>query len=108
MNYIYYSPEKFGLKQIAELDFSSGCYEFDLTVVWQDGDGRLWYGDDSGCSCPAPFEGTGLNDLTPIKSAHEFNEHLKARQKPDVLGLTYVNDSERLAVVAKVREALAS
>lgn len=53
----YYDPEKCGLKKVAELDFSSGMYEFNLTVVWTHGDEKKFYwASDSGCSCPSPFE----------------------------------------------------
>jgi hypothetical protein len=53
----YYYPEKSGLEKVAELDFSSGIYEFDLTVVWTHGDEKKFYwASDSGCSCPSPFE----------------------------------------------------
>ena len=104
MSSIYYAPEKFGLSEIGELDFSSGSYEFDYTVVWKDQDGRLWYGEDSGCSCPSPFESLGVSDLTPIDSAATFDAHLKARQTERYSG--YVNDAERRDLVAKVREAL--
>jgi hypothetical protein len=52
----YYSPEKWGLKTVAECEFSDMDYQFDLRVVWQDEKGRLYTARDSGCSCPAPFE----------------------------------------------------
>ena len=36
-------------------------------MIWQHKDGRLFYGQDSGCSCPSPFENfNSLADLTPI------------------------------------------
>ena len=47
---IYYSPEKFGLTQIASIDYSTGSYEFDDRIVWQDASGKLWTDRDSGCS----------------------------------------------------------
>lgn len=64
MSDVYYSPEKFGLETVAELDLAQESYSFDLLVVWkQTATGRLLFGTDSGCSCPAPFEGVGLEDL---------------------------------------------
>lgn len=75
---IYDAPEKFGLTTIGEIDYSTGCYEFDLTVVWRDAPGQLYYGDDSGCSCPSPFEGQGMDDLTPCTPA-ELQAHLQKR-----------------------------
>jgi len=47
---IYYNPEKFGLKVVAEIDYSSGCYQFDLRIVWEDNNGNLLTARDSGCS----------------------------------------------------------
>lgn len=55
MNSIYYSPEKLGMAQVAELD-TAGAYEFDMVVLWRGHDGKLWAAQDSGCSCPTPFE----------------------------------------------------
>lgn len=63
MSDIYYSPEKFGLTVVAEWDFSDKSYCFDKRVVWRNMQGELVTARDSGCSCPAPFEGVGLNDL---------------------------------------------
>ncbi len=78
---LYYAPEKFGLTTIGEVDFSSGDYCFDYTVVWQrQEDGAFLFGDDAGCSCPSPFEDTGLNDLTVAKGIGEIITHLGTRQ----------------------------
>lgn len=64
---IYYSPELFGVRPIGEIDDPDACYSFDYLVVWQHEDGRLFYGTDSGCSCPSPFEDvTSIDELTPI------------------------------------------
>lgn len=35
---IYYDPEKFGLTTVGEIDWSTGSYEFDLTVVKAEAD----------------------------------------------------------------------
>lgn len=56
MHDVYYQPEKFGLTPVAEIDYSSGSYEFDIRVVWQHSSGLLFTARDSGCSCPSPFE----------------------------------------------------
>lgn len=75
MENIYYSPEKHGLTIAAEVDFGGSC-EFDMYVVWKDKDGLLYFGHDSGCSCPSPFDDTadihGLERITsvdPVRSA---------------------------------------
>lgn len=81
---IYYSPEKFGLATIGEIDWSSGSWEFDYTVVWQrESDGRFVYAEDSGCSCPSPFENTGVDELVvlPKRGGLEaFKAHCDQRQ----------------------------
>ena len=63
MSNIYYYPEKYGLESVGEIQFSEPCYDFDFGVLWRDNNGKYYYGRDSGCSCPSPFEDTGLNDL---------------------------------------------
>lgn len=77
---LYSHPEALGLEVIDDIDFSSGEYEFDMTVVWKLPDGTFAYADDSGCSCPAPFEDIGLADLTHLTSLAEFKTHLEYRQ----------------------------
>jgi hypothetical protein len=52
----YYNPEKLGLTQVAEVEYSSGSYEFDTRVVWRTEGGALVTARDGGCSCPTPFE----------------------------------------------------
>ena len=52
---IYYSPEDFGLKVFAMAE-KEPDYDFSMFVVWVDGEGMLFYAEDSGCSCPSPFE----------------------------------------------------
>ena len=71
----YYYPEKHGLTTVFQADGSSGFYEFELFVVWQDKDGKLWWATDSGCSCPLPFEDVnGFHDLddSDVLEAFDF------------------------------------
>lgn len=54
---IYYHPEQYGLTLFGEVEWSDGCYQFDTTAVWKrDLDGAFFMAEDSGCSCPSPFE----------------------------------------------------
>lgn len=78
MNDVYYSPEKFGLTPLGDIDFSDGCYQFDLTAVWRDATGKLLWADDAGCSCPSPFESVGIDDLSTGTPA-ELQAHLEKR-----------------------------
>jgi hypothetical protein len=67
---VYYDPEKFGLVTVGEVEWGDACYSFDLTVVWRrTADGQLLYASDMGCSCPSPFDSTGVDDLTPVTVA---------------------------------------
>lgn len=61
----YYNPEEHGLRIVGAVEFSSGAYEFDTFVVWQDmEDGKLLYAADSGCSCPIPFQDVAFVEAT--------------------------------------------
>lgn len=64
---VYRSPEKFGLKILEESDIGAG-YEFNRFVVFSDLEtGELFCAQDSGCSCPSPFEDlVSRDDLTRI------------------------------------------
>lgn len=86
---VYYSPEKWGLSVVAEIDYSSGSYEFDYRVVWKDDTGKLWTARDSGCSCPTPFdECHSLDDLDVFRWEdieaevnRDYREHRTAAEK---------------------------
>lgn len=94
MNNIYYDPEKFGLTIIGDIEWGSGCYEFDQTVVFRKQDGSLAYAEDSGCSCPCPFDYMGVDDLTPVTVA-ELQAHLEERSKSNWNG-------DRAAEIAEI------
>lgn len=53
----YYSPEKCGLILIDSYDRDNESYQFNLVGLWKDiATGGYYIGEDSGCSCPTPFE----------------------------------------------------
>lgn len=61
---VYYYPEDYGLQLVGEFEWTEPCYSFDMLVVWKERDGRYWIGEDSGCSCPSPFDFiTDVNEL---------------------------------------------
>ena len=67
---VYYDPESFGLEIVAELEYSSGSYEFDTRVVWKDKKHKEFFTmRDSGCSCPTPFEDYNLSNLDKLDLA---------------------------------------
>lgn len=77
---LYYQPEKNGFTLLGEVDFSDGCYQFDLLIVLQDNvTGRLYYAEDSGCSCPSPFESVTREELAPASGADEIRSRLDYR-----------------------------
>lgn len=94
----YNDPEDFGLRIIACIDLSDGYYQFDYFVVWEEIEtGRLFYGEDSGCSCPAPFEDVkSIADLTPVGSHDEILSRAEYRLED-----TYY-DSEKVRVQEEI------
>ncbi len=88
MNDIYYEPGAFGLEQVAMIDFSSGSYEFNYLVAWRHTEtGRIGWASDYGCSCPSPFEGYDLRDLTWVDDTPEswamLEDRIKSLHSPD-------------------------
>ena len=67
MSDAYNNPEHFGLVILKEYDVG-GSYEFDKFVFWKRLlDGQVFYAEDSGCSCPSPFENlNGFEGLIPL------------------------------------------
>lgn len=66
MSELYYHPEEHGLELLISVD-TAGDWEFDITAIFQDPEtGKTYWGHDSGCSCPYPFEGQGRDDLQPL------------------------------------------
>jgi hypothetical protein len=57
MSGIYYDPEQYGLTTVGEISFDDGSWQFDMGVVWWHPERHVFfYAEDSGCSCPSPFE----------------------------------------------------
>lgn len=87
---VYYNPEQFGLEQVAQIDYSDGCYCFDYRVVWRHTETRTLYSArDSGCSCPTPFE-----DFHKIEDLQEFGngEWIIREAKEEASGDWYHGD----------------
>jgi hypothetical protein len=63
----YYTDGALGLHKLAEINDPNECWSFDDFVLWQHEDGTLYWGSDSGCSCPSPFEDVNsLDDLNHL------------------------------------------
>ncbi len=57
MENVYYDSDKNGLSQFVCLDEDGLSYEYNtLLVLKHEESGRLFFAQDSGCSCPTPFE----------------------------------------------------
>lgn len=98
---VYYQPEKFDLSIVDELDERDLSYEFNMFVVWKHTDGRLFYGIDSGCSCPSPFEDYhSLDDLTEIKTYDQLKEAVEGWNEGYCR--TCVDDHEIVALLQSV------
>ncbi len=74
----YYSPERCGLSIFYSID-TADSYEFDMLVIWKRiSDNTLWWDQDSGCSCPIPFD-VGRHDIRPLtlSTRKQFNDIIK-------------------------------
>lgn len=83
-----YQPENYGYREVGQVDWSDGCYQFDYTTVWQHKDsGEFFMADDSGCSCPSPYEEVrDTSDLTPIPRMQVLIDHLTERNADNYAG----------------------
>ena len=102
---VYNQPEKFGLTQVAMIDWDDEPYQFDMTVVWlHRKTNRLYMASDSGCSCPSPFEDyKTMESLEALESISQIEamvkEHREAAYSP--------TPSEKCdAFLAEVKEAM--
>lgn len=74
---LYNHPENYGFNTLGEVDFGE-AYEFDMYVVFTRA-GIAYWAQDSGCSCPVPFEYVTEDDLTKIADSMEFQKELRER-----------------------------
>lgn len=106
---LYFDPARLGYTILGEIEWGEAYYSYDLTVIWQSSDtGKLYYAEDSGCSCPCPFEDTGIPDLieitTPQVIIDQFDKRISEIQ-------TYRDDVEKIKgdageLTQKIRAAL--
>lgn len=78
---VYYQPEEFGLTIFGSIEDPEADYSFDTLMVWKDQEGSLFWAQDSGCSCPSPFE-----NFTSIDDLHKLTNETWAAFKTDVDG----------------------
>lgn len=101
---VYYHPEACGLELVGDLEDANACWEFTtLIVVREIATGDLYAAQDSGCSCPTPFEDVrSFADMAPIKTVDELKDFVQANL---CSGWT---SAQRQALYRKVRKALAA
>lgn len=71
----YYNPEACGLELLGIAE-KEPEWDFYILGLWRDKEtGELFLAQDSGCSCPTPFEEfTSLDKLTRIKKIEDFDK----------------------------------
>lgn len=76
---IYNDSSLFGLELIGTVEWIIESYEFNMTIVLMDKEGTFYWAQDSGCSCPMPFE--EFTSIEQLESGDFFKlaEHLKER-----------------------------
>lgn len=74
----YYNPEKMGLEIIG--DWSEDLsYEFHIVLAWKDKEsGKYYWAEDSGCSCPTPFEDYFTKESLPVLNRQTYPEFERA------------------------------
>lgn len=93
---IYYNPKDASLEIVGSVEREPN-YDFDMLVVWKNAKGELFYGKDSGCSCPSPFEDFHSEaDLTRI--SHDSKDQFEK----EVMGFDCPLE-ERTALIDRVR-----
>lgn len=88
-DYIYTSMpynDKTGLVHVTEFEKSEPCYSFDTFMVLFNPENKMYYyGEDSGCSCPSPFDGfSKISDYEgPFTKQQMINIVREAQSKLD-------------------------
>ena len=66
--------------EVCSVEWSGESWEFDLTAVFESKEtGMLFYAEDSGCSCPIPFEEMSFDYLKPILRLQDWIDHTVSR-----------------------------
>jgi hypothetical protein len=105
----YNTPNKFGLIPVAEVELSEPDYSFDIAMVWYHFERDAFYvAQDSGCSCPSPFQDyNNLDKLTGPLTRHEAADWLKGfiRDEDDE-GWNYHYAEDPTKVVAGIEKVM--
>lgn len=99
----YNQPDKFGLQVIGTVQWEEDNYSFDLTAVFKDEHGNLYWADDAGCSCPSPFEDYTSVDKLETGTPEQLQAHLSER----LAGTSWKGDTWTPAPASAVAEIMA-
>lgn len=104
---VYYEPESLGLTSVGTVDWSREAWSFDLTAVWKDAEGKFYWADDSGCSCPSPFEMINRLDMLNSGTAHDVAAYLNGRLESEKESSYFPGDvvsAEVVQLISRVME----
>jgi len=78
----FYNAPDF-LEHLFTLNDPNASYDFDdVILVCDTRDGKIYAAQDSGCSCPTPFENHRFpTDFTEIRSVEDFRNFVKAEAR---------------------------
>lgn len=76
----YHEPAELDLEMVGDIEWTDEAYQFDITAVWRHRTtGLLYMADDSGCSCPSPFEDHHSVDTLTQATKSQIIRHLRDR-----------------------------
>lgn len=75
----YSSPEKWHLTLVDSVNQTQEAYQYDIFAVWVDDFGNLYYDNDSGCSCPSPFE--DVSHIGELQRSRDLDDIERAAKK---------------------------
>jgi len=89
------NDRKSPLVWFAEIELDDEPYQFSIICVWRHG-AELVYAQDSGCSCPSPFEDTQVEDLTTLTPGEWKNVKriVKESRAPMDVKQSFINEVE--------------
>lgn len=113
--YCYHDvEERLGFETVADFDDPEASYSFDEFRIWRrTDDGRLFYGTDSGCSCPSPFQDfkaeadcTAITKQSLSAFVQAFSEYCARRCGWNDNGQRFVEGHIEAETIAKVKKLL--
>lgn len=89
--------------EVCNVEWMGESWEFDQTAVFESKEtGMLFYADDSGCSCPSPFEDTSFDDLKPILRLQDWIDHTVERMNSRYTSYNDYDPTDQVVYSVKV------